>query len=815
MRTVTPLAHGWRVHSADGRPIPAEVPGTVHTDLLAAGLIPDPLVGDHEAELAWIGESDWRYTCEFRLDGEDERVDLVCEGLDTVAELTLNGKPVGSATNMHRTHRFDLRDALREGANELAVTFRSPVRYAQRMRDELGDRPGPYPEPFQFIRKAACNFGWDWGPRYTTCGIWRPIGVHRWHTARLAEVRPEVTVDADGTGRVKLHVGVERTGSHELVATARIGRAHRETVTIPAGQREALLELTVGNPELWWPRGHGEQPLYEVHVELRAAEETLDLWERRIGIRSVELDTTPDAGGTPFTFRVNGKAILVRGVNWIPDDVFFPRITPGRYAARLDQACDAGVNLIRVWGGGIYESDSFYDAADERGLLVWQDFLFACAAYPEEEPLAGEVRAEAEDAVRRLAWHPSLVLWNGNNENIWGFWDWDWKDSLGGRTWGAGFYFGTLAEVVARLDPARPYWPGSPYSGDPALHPNDPEHGPIHIWDVWNDRDYEDYRTYRPRFVAEFGYQGPPAHRTALDGFAVSALEPDSPAVLTHQKAENGAEKLARGLAEHFGPVTGHDDWHYLTQLNQARAILLGVEHFRSLWPRCTGTVVWQLNDCWPSMSWAAIDSAGRRKLLWYALRNAHEDRRLTIQPREGGLAVAVLNDTGTAWSGEAQVERMTFGGAVLARTTSPFEAAPRSVHIGHLKADIARAVDPARELIVVTAGPARAVWFFAKDRLLAYPGPDFDVTARSGDEGSVVTVRARSLLRDLCLFADRVTPDAVVDQAMVTVLPGGSATFRIQHGPGLDPAAFTTRPVLRCVNDVLATHPAEPAVRL
>ncbi|MGC7096004.1 glycoside hydrolase family 2 protein [Amycolatopsis lurida] len=799
---------GWRVRSAKVGPIPARVPGTVHTDLLAAGLIPDPLIGDREAELAWIGETDWHYSCEFTVDDLDERMDLVCEGLDTVAELSLNGVSIGSAANMHRTHRFDLRHALREGVNELTVTFRPALAYARRMRDELGDRPGAYPTPYQFIRKAACNFGWDWGPAFTTCGIWRPIGLHRWHTARLAEVRPEITVDPGGTGRVKLHVAVERTGDHGLVAIARIGDAH-QAATIPSGQSEVVVELAVEHAELWWPRGHGGQPRYDLHLELLAGDEILDAWDKRVGFRTVELDTTPDEHGTPFTFRVNGKPILVRGVNWIPDDVFFPRITPGRYADRLDQACAAGVNLVRVWGGGIYESESFYDAADERGLLVWQDFLFACAAYPEEEPIGGEVRAEAEEAVRRLAWHPSLVLWNGNNENIWGHRDWGWQDSLGGRTWGAGYYFGTLPEVVARLDPARPYWPGSPYSGDPRRHPNDPDHGPIHIWDVWNERDYGDYRTYRPRFVAEFGYQGPPAHRTAVDGFG--ALTPDSPAVRAHQKAIDGGDKLARGLAEHFGAITDDDDWHYLAQLNQARALRLGVEHFRSLWPRCTGTVVWQLNDCWPSMSWSAIDSAGRRKLLWYALREAHRDRLLTVQPHEDGLAVAVLNDTDTAWNGHIQMERMTFTGEVLARSSSAFDVAARSAGLTPLPAEVAHADDPARELIVVTAGDTRALWFFDKDRELAYPEPDFTASARADADGTVVTVRARSLLRDLCLFADRVDPDALADNALLTLLPSESAVFRIRHGAGPESAAFTTRPVLRCVNDVLASR-SQPA---
>lgn len=327
-------------------------------------------------------------------------------------------------------------------------------------------------------------------------------------------------------------------------------------------------------------------------------------------------------------------------MNWIPEDVFPSRVTPERYRRRLEQAAAAGVDLVRVWGGGIYEDRAFYDICDELGLMVWQDFPFACAAYPEGEPLRSEIEAEARENVVRLMPHPSLVLWNGNNENLWGFKDWDWEPALAGASWGEAYYLDLLPRITAETDPTRPYWAGSPWSGSWEVHPNDPGHGTAHSWDVWNREDYTGYLNEVPRFVAEFGWQAPPAYATLRRALSDRPLTPDSPGMLHHQKAEDGNGKLDRGLAHHFAPPADFDTWHYLTQLNQARAVATGVEHWRSHWPRCAGTILWQLNDCWPVTSWAAIDGDGREKPLYHELKRLYADRLLTLQTRDGRLVL-------------------------------------------------------------------------------------------------------------------------------------------------------------------------------
>ncbi|MFI6262573.1 glycoside hydrolase family 2 protein [Micromonospora sp. NPDC051006] len=790
-----------------GRTVPAAVPGCVHTDLLAAGLIPDPFLDDNERGLAWIGRTDWVYRTTFRHEpGADDRVDLVCAGLDTVATLTLNDVEVGRTENMHRGYRFDVRSLLRPGDNTLVVRFDSAYRYAAAHQDRLGDRPNAYPEPFHFIRKMACNFGWDWGPTLVTAGIWQDIGLHAWSTARLATARPLVTLEG-ADGRVELHVEIERASGEPVTVRAAVGGVTVDA-TIPAGDVATELTLTVREPARWWPRGYGEQARHPLEVTLLGPDgQPLDSWSRRIGFRSVRLDTAPDAHGSPFALHVNDVPVFVRGVNWIPDDVFPTRITRDRLAERLGQAAAANVNLLRVWGGGRYESDDFYDLADELGLLVQQDFLFACAAYPEEEPFGAEVEAEAREQVTRLAAHPSLVLWTGNNENIWAWHDWDWQEPLAGRTWGRGYYLELLPRIVAELDPTRPYWPGSPWSGSEDVHPNDPARGTTHIWDVWNTHDYTRYRAYLPRFVAEFGYQAPPAYATLRRALSDEPLAHDSPGMAHHQKAADGDAKLQRGLDAHLPAPRDFDDWHWLTQLNQARAIQLGVEHFRSHRPVCMGTIVWQLNDCWPVTSWSAVDGDGRRKPLWYALRRAYADRLLTVQPRGEGLALVAVNDGPTDWKASAAVTRLTLTGEPRAKTSLELDVPAYSSVTLALPAELARPDEARRELLVADAGePAgRALWFFTEDKETAWPPAAWDAVVEPVGDGQRVRITARTVLRDLTLFPDRLDPAATVDDALVTLLPGESATFTVRSGAALDPAALTTRPVLRCVNDLVA----------
>ncbi|MES5818533.1 glycoside hydrolase family 2 protein [Streptomyces sp. RG80] len=784
MLQATPLADGWILRH-DGDALPASVPGCVHTDLLAAGVIPDPFLGRNETEVAWVGRRDWTYETELRAGpgaSGHEQTDLVFEGLDTAAEVLLDGRVLGRTRNMHRSYRFDVTGL--EG--RLSVRFVSAYAEAEAVRGALGERPAAYDEPFQYIRKMACSFGWDWGPTLVTAGIWRPARLEHWSTARISRVRPLVTVE-QGLGVVELAVDVERTRVEAPLAVAATVGGVRVRAAIDGASGTVRLE--VPDVELWWPRGYGEQPLYDVELRLLHGDDELDAWRRRIGFRTVGLDRSADEHGTGFTFVVNGERLFARGVNWIPDDVFPSRITRERYRERLTQAAGAGVDLVRIWGGGIYESEDFYDVCDELGLLVWQDFPFACAAYPEEQPLRGEVEAEARENVVRLMPHPSLVLWNGNNENLWGFRDWGWEERLAGDSWGEGYYLGVLPRVVAELDPTRPYTAGSPWSGSWERHPNDPAHGTHHSWEVWNREDYAKYRANVPRFMAEFGWQAPPAYATLRAALPGEELTPDSPGMLHHQKADDGNGKLRRGLERHFAfPEGDFDRWHYLTQVNQARAVATGIEHWRSHWPVCAGTVVWQLNDCWPVTSWAAIDGHGREKPLYHELRRLYADRLLTVQ----GRVVAVVNQAPHAWTGAVRLRRMSVDGALIGEASAEFGAGARAV----ARVDVPKELEPvgSKEFLVADADGLRALSFAAPDREIPYPRPEFEVALVPGG----VQVTARTLVRDLLLQADRLDPEARADRGLVTLLPGEQVTIGVSGWKTPDPDA--ARSALYCL---------------
>jgi beta-mannosidase len=807
---------GWQVRLARADPdvprdllalsIPATVPGCVHTDLLAAGRIPDPYLDRNELALGWIGRSDWTYETTFDCVGRgDERADLVFEGLDTVATVELDGAEVGRAANMHRTWRFDVRHLLRSGTHRLTVRFAAPLTEVERLRAELGDWPhaNREPEHYNLIRKMACDFGWDWGPKLTTVGIWRPVRLESWSGVRIGAVRPRVHWEGHRRGSVELDVELDRASAEDgqvLVTASVAGSVTR--VTAEPGQSAVRMRSDVDDIDPWWPRTLGAQALYDLVVTAEGEDGTRDAAARRIGFRNVALDTTPEGDGRRWQLVVNDWPIWVRGANWIPDDCFPTRVGRARYRQRVQQAADANVDLLRVWGGGIFETDDFYDACDELGVLVWQDFPFSCATYPETPEMLTQVEAEARDNVTRLLPHPSLALWNGNNECAWLAATEGWPARLGGRDWGLGYYDELLPAVVGELDGTRPYWPGTPDSGTRDVPPNDPRMGTVHVWDVWNRLDYTEYRRNHPRFVAEFGYQGPPTWSTLRRALADPDLTLDSPGLVHHQKALDGMAKLERGLRAHFREPADFDAWHFLAQLNQARAVSVGIEHFRSIRATCSGAVVWQLNDCWPVISWAAVDGDGRRKPLWYAMRRAFADRLLTIQPDGEELVVIAVNDGRDAWSGELRLARVGLDGRVRAEASLPFEAAAGGTWRSRLPRQVGAPVDPADELLVGTAGWLRSVWSWLPDASLLDRPAAFASSVERTADGYRVRVTAESLLRDVCLFPDRLDPAASVDEMLVTLLPGETAAFEVATAELPDPHALARPPVLRSVSD-------------
>ncbi|KNC18399.1 beta-mannosidase [Arthrobacter sp. RIT-PI-e] len=815
-------------YATSGTAINATVPGQVHTDLLAAGLLEDPDVGLREADQLWIGHSRWTYARRFDWDGTAaERTELVADGLDTFATVRLNGQEVAVTADQHIGYRWDVAQMLVRGKNLLEITFGSAWDAAHECEAEVGALPRPYDEPYPFVRKSACNFGWDWGPHYITAGIWQPIRLESWSRTRIVSVRPDTVIDGDAA-RVSVAVGLEHSGTTSdadvtvtAVLTAPDGSVAARS-SVPADATDVVLGLDVADPLLWWPTGLGDQPLYALTVTVDGSGDVLSEEERRIGLRTVVVEEEPDDAGSTWAFVVNGRRVRVRGYNWIPDDPFIAEVTEERLGQRLDQAVDGGANLLRVWGGGYFSTEEFMAGCDERGLMVWHDFLFACAAYDESEAMIDAVTVEAEQAVARLSAHPSLVMWCGGNECVWGMYDWGWPEILDGRPYGAAFYTEVLPGVIARLDPSRPYVPNSPWSGSPDKHPNDRDTGPVHIWEVWNNVDYVHYRDVDPPFVSEMGWCAPPAWSTLRRVVTEGDLVPENPQVAHHMRAGDGMEKLARGLAPYFGTPATAEDWHYLTQVVQARSQAAGAEWLRAR-ERCAGVVIWQLNDCWPVLSWSAVDGDGIEKPVWYALRRAFADRMLTIVPVTSGstedptgpdgLEVVLVNDGLSAWTADVVVRRFALDGTEVGRETIGLTAAPDGTARSVLPA--ALTVVATDEFLVADTDGLRSTWFFAPDATLAPIEPRFSARAVV-DGGSLrVTVHAETLLRDLCLFADRLAdPLGVpatqleVDDMMLTVLAGETATFTVRRRDGgtlAAPADLSDAerfPVLRCVGD-------------
>ena len=596
--------------------VPAQVPGSVYHDLLTAGEIPDPFYRDNENEALKLMENDFVYSRSFTVPAsllENDAVVLHCDGLDTLATVTVNGCLVGTAKNMHRTYEFDVKSVLRAGENEISVKFDSPTRfikeaYALSRADGSSDAMVGFP----LIRKAHCMFGWDWGPRLPDAGIWRDISILGVKTARIRDVH---VLQLHEAGKVTLEINTHIT---ELTGSADV----KVSVTAPDGTvftaegEKAVMEIE--NPALWWPNGLGDQPLYTVTVELG---DGLDSWSRRIGLRTLTVTRKKDQWGESFSHCVNGVDVFAMGADYIPEDNLLPRVNPERTRRLLEDAKAANMNCVRVWGGGYYPDDFFYDICDELGLLVWQDFMFACAVYNLTEDFEENIKAEFVDNVRRLRHHASLALWCGNNEMEQFVAQGEWVSSLRQKADYIKMYEYIIPKILKEEDPQTFYWPASPSSGGSFDEPQDPNRGDVHYWDVWHGlKPFTDYRNYLFRYVSEFGFQSFPCMETIEAFTAPEDRNVFSYVMEKHQRNASANGRIVSYLSQMYlypGELT---DLVYASQLLQAQAMQYGVEHWRRNRndSRCMGAVVWQLNDCWPVASWASIDYYGRWKALHY-----------------------------------------------------------------------------------------------------------------------------------------------------------------------------------------------------
>ena len=629
---------GWQMRQAGWEEfLPASVPGSVYHDLMQNGKMDDPFWRDNFPKALKRMDHDYEYKTEFAAGKALLKRDAVLlrfEGIDTVADVFLNGEKLGRTENMHRTFEFEVKDLLKEEGNELRVLLHSPTRFIkEEYKHNVAEGSEEAMVGFANLRKTHCMFGWDWGPRLPDAGLWRPVKLLGIEKARVDSV---YVTQKHEDGKVTLHFDVDAD-----VYDREALMGYTVLITDPDG-KETLCkgspeEIVIERPQLWWPNGFGAQPLYTVEVRLYAGGKQVDAWKKRIGLRTLTMHIEKDAYGESFAHEVNGVQVFAMGADYIPEDSIFPRINEARTRELLRQCKEAHFNTIRVWGGGYYPDDWFYDACDEMGLMVWQDFLFACAVYNLTDEFEDNIRAEFADNIKRLRHHASLALWCGNNEMEMFVERGLWVKTPIQKSDYVKMYEYILPKVLKELDPQTFYWPASPSSGGGFDDPNGFDRGDVHYWDVWHGNvPFTDYRRYYFRYLSEFGFQSFPSVETVKTFALPEDCNPFSYVMEKHQRNNAANGKIMNYLYQTYLYPTSFDAFVYASQLLQADAIRYGVEHFRRNRGRCMGAIYWQLNDCWPVISWASIDYCGRWKALHYAAKRFF--RPLTLSCAEEGL---------------------------------------------------------------------------------------------------------------------------------------------------------------------------------
>ena len=662
--------------------IPARVPGDNVSALLAARRVPDPHWADNELQLQWVGRQDWIYERNFQAPAAllaEPSVFLNCDGLDTLAAIFINDRRVVSSANMFARLRVEVKQYLRPGANQLRIEFTSPERAAIAESKHL-----PYPIPYStyhvqsphrnLIRKVQCHAGWDWGICLMVSGINGAIYLGATSLGRIEYV---ATTQRHQRGRVTVEVATEVNspagGKSTLEVTLGTERI-TQPVTLQPGLNVVRTRLTIRKPKLWWPNGYGAQPLYDLTVRVAGDEA-----RKRIGLRNLEVLNIEDKRGLSLTFRVNGVEIYCKGANWIPADALPQRQTRERLDDLLTSVQQAHMNMLRVWGGGQYESEDFYDLCDEKGLLIWQDFMFACALYPATPKFLELVRQEAWHQVKRLRDHACLALWCGNNENV-GSLGW-FEEARKNRDRYLVDYDrlneGVLGAAVDQADPTHTFWPSSPCGGrgDYSDCWHDDSRGDMHYWEVWFNasKTFDDYYKVKPRFCSEFGFQSFPSLEMIRRYAPRDQLNASAPIMEWHQRHPDGNAKITNMFGRYFRIPEGFANFVYLSQVQQAVAIKTAIEYWRSLRPLCMGTLFWQINDNWPVCSWSSIEHGGKWKLLQYAANRFYAPVLVsTLQQKDGSLEIWVTNDQRTAVRGTVVAEVRNFAGNLTRRIRLP-----------------------------------------------------------------------------------------------------------------------------------------------
>ncbi|GIO39568.1 beta-mannosidase [Paenibacillus antibioticophila] len=801
----------WQFRAGDElRWYPAIVPGNVHTDLLRNGLIPDPFFGTNEHDLQWIDKKDWEYETVLSLPPawqEQERVELSFDGLDTYADVYVNGTRVLSADNMFRAWSVPVKDVLQAGDNKIRIRFRSPVNedlpklealgYSLPAANDqselggLGDR-----RVSVFARKAPYHYGWDWGPRFVTSGIWREARLEAWSGPRITDLfirQNEITSEkARLTAIVEVDVTADWQGTLEI-RTEELN--WKKELTLNSGLQTVEVELEMSEPRLWWCNGLGSPERYAFEASLKQGAKVIAARSVTTGLRSIKLVREKDEAGVSFRFELNGVAVFAKGANHIPNDSFIPDVTEARYRREIESAVRSNMNMLRIWGGGFYEENIFYELCDEHGILVWQDFMFACSMYPGDEDFLQSVKGEAEYNVVRLRNHPCIALWCGNNEidSAWahyvedGGWGWkkDYTLEQREKIWAdyEAIFHDLLPEVVERLGGGIDYWPSSPIrevTGDQRQHATTVTgEGDIHYWGVWHAVEpFSNYNERVGRFMSEYGFQSFPELSSVLKYADRDQLELESKVMLAHQKNGQGNRLIKQYMDQYLPEPKDFISFLYMSQVLQAEAIQTAIEAHRKRKPYCMGTLYWQMNDCWPVASWAGIDYYGRWKSLQYTVRRGFAEVILSVDSDVNGeVKVHAVSDRQSPVQGELKLALYDFNGERLASRTQSIAMAADSAQVIYTlpASDLLGGADPKSVILLATleengAEIAKAHAYFAPGRDISWPKASVTIREEAGSEGTRYIVETTAVARQVWLHTET---EGVFSDNYFDLIPG------------------------------------------
>ncbi|AKK73644.1 beta-mannosidase [Chryseobacterium gallinarum] len=752
-------------HSKENKWLSAKVPGTVHLDLMNNNIIQDPFKDENEKKAQWIENEDWDYQVSFSISSKElknDHVNLVFNGLDTFSEIYLNGKLLRKTDNMFRKWEVPVKQYLRPGDDLLQIKFKSAVNTGKELAKKV---PFTMPEsPRSFVRKAQYQFGWDWGPRLVTAGIWKDVKLEFWNRAKFENIKIEQKSISDKNADLNIHTSIlaDKEGKYTVVINNK-----SNTVQLKKGHNKISIPFAIQNPKLWQPNGWGEAHLYDMRFSLKKDSQTLSDEAMKIGLRTVELVQEKDEKGKSFYFKVNGNPLYIKGTNWIPADSFSPRITREKYHKLIKDSKEANMNMIRIWGGGIYEDDEFYKACDENGILVWQDFMFAGSFYPADEAFLNNVKEEVKYQVNRLQNHPSIALWCGNNEIDEAIVNWGYQkqfkysknDSI--QVWKD--YKKLFHDVIPKTleenltADKNIYWPSSPSIG--WGHKESLTEGDSHYWGVWwGEQPFEIYNEKVGRFMSEYGFQGMPTLEATQSMFSgIPDLNLQNPTIKAHEKHGRGWEIINEYMKRDYQIPADFVKYNYVSQLLQARGMQIAIEAHRRSRPYNMGTLYWQLNDCWPVVSWSSIDYLGNWKAFHYQAKRSFEPVLLSVSETAENYDIYCINDLLTDVEVNSKVELVDFEGRVLwsVVATESLLANSGKKYL-EIKKETFSKFDLSKAVLKVTVGngslQSEKLFFFSKPKDLKLSKPSIRIKKISQTE---IEISTDVLAKDVYLMGD------------------------------------------------------------